>query len=941
MTKSAVRRRKSFVATPREHGVVRLVHEGHGSFRLWAVVLISLAVFLTAAVLLRDDMSARQQHLLHLAKEASQLRTEFERNPLSHYERRLLTIAHDENHVNAGYYALFAPIVYGHDYQKAVAQLRHDVLWVLAAGIAEQLRTNFNEFLNVPHETFTQREILTEFKTLEQLHDHWRGFLALDIKELGVLVYHYYALPLPASWFDSETHFFHSIASSHAPLEQDMHRKVLRHAQSWIENLASHQSGRAQALTWLGLINNEATQLHTFMTHDAILKNKILASHLQKVKEDLRSLKDWTHESAIQQKKADDMMEDYLSYVASSSFFAEDDFVLLRDYYEQKTQELERLLVRPSFLLSAPVLVAQGEGFMLHEEAQNSLTSLESLFARMDMGGYDPMPALKRASLSSIHVKWDREKLKEALHRARLLEQKLTKSLQKSSKGMIPFLARAAFGSVITSLERDVGNAWSYKGREHPFVLQNALADNMEATHDIAHILAFEESARHQLESYGGNFGVPESFLAWLMTTWSYRHIEYAFSRLAQSDIFLLPPAMDLQDGSLLHIQANFASHGTLEGWLMAQKKDLKKWLSMVEPYVQLLALGDEDMTSSAIVKDFKKMRAVFRQDEQSLSDIEQFILRAQDESYHSVCDAWFPFAPIPKEARSFLDRRTQLMRQRLYELCRKEDFYHDATARYHSLALSFNREMAGRYPFAPLDAPDHTLLDVYSFLTRWSVEIDTLYRDFAKTQDAHFRDALTFLAGMMRAREIIHKVAPISSLPVHLRFDIGQLNQFQFQFADDEPFKALYVMSGNTHLSLAQGSGNIEWVAGDGIQLSLAWGKQALEKQESIETSTAWYESVIHQKHLEQQESLYAVHGAWGLLRLIERYGVLSQQGDMDALLRLPFEEDGKSLDLLVRLDIERGGRAFALNVGEGVPFAYRAPFLEVKNETISSQVP
>lgn len=296
-------------------------------------------------------------------------------------------------------------------------------------------------------------------------------------------------------------------------------------------------------------------------------------------------------------------------------------------------------------------------------------------------------------------------------------------------------------------------------------------------------------------------------------------------------------------------------------------------------------------------------------------------VVRADD----PVCDVWFPFAPQKKEEQGFIGKRYRQLQQALFSHCEKSEFYRNASLRYASLAADFNHEMGGRYPFAPLGSADHSLLDVYEFLSHRGDDIDDLYDDFsafAGDNETLFNGrVVSFLSSLRYARHIIHAIAPINQIPLQLRFDIGHIPSL----ADDRFFRALYVKSGVHQLSLARGAGTMNLRRGDGIDLSLAWG------QRDEQASSAWYDNAIYQSRERMNHERYASHGSWGLLRLIERYGMVSRPSFTDAaataLLRLPMALEDLSLDLLVRVDIERGERALALDLVESLPFPHHAP--------------
>ena len=920
-------------------------HRRRGLF-LWCALVASI---LAAGLLLRDDIGSRHRHLLSLAIQAEQLRDGFLDNHHGSDQQALaaaLTLAHREADLLTGYYPVVASWLYRHELQDTTGRIRHALLTVVALAIENHLRATVQQLAKNPVTASlndalrASADFYDQLRNLQSHHSHWNQFLRGNLQGLDHLLSALHPVSLPALWLKDDSLAIKSVSIASAQLfaHPASRQSMMLRATAMLENL-SFYGGHWHDI--LPVMQSFTDQSHALVELGEQIGHVPLTGwrHMLTVMNRNWQLMDhWATHSEQWHHQEQRMMEVFFDNMRAISLLGDEAEEQLKRHYNQTHKKRKAQLMRSMTLLGEPLFHENDTGgYRLSDGSRDSWLALSQLLhvtAQINMN-HNPVPSLQKVAVSSLQVNWQQHLLDEAVRDARQLLHHLTVPLNSLPQGWQSVLSNFAYGVMNHELARMVGRAWTYDQsaigaqRQNYHAVKNILRRHLVASHQLSHLLAFEKSLQHQMMSYGMDTSQQsESLLGWMVTSWAYRHMEYASESLRHSAVLRLPSSFVLGDGGYQKVAAQLGTTD-LQQWLQQQKNQLHEWVTLVTPYAQLVQKdgwkndgwnGDDTLPPYALL-DSLMDDAIF------MANFDGWVEKSTQYRKEPMCNVWFPFAPSGVEQTDFVHQRFSRWQHQLFSLCQNFADYRDAATRYQSLAAAFNQGLAGKYPFAPLAAADHSLLDVYDFFSRWGDDIDWLYDDVMHhvAQGGDFdRSIAVFLLSLRHALHILQAIAPIDSLPLQLRFDIGKVTASP----SGHFFKALYVSSGMHRLSLSEGVARMDLQAGDGIDLALAWGTRGSDD------STAWYEDAIHRRQQRMAQERYASHGSWGLLRLIERYGALSQESTVGdgatALLRLPMAEmDGRKTDLLVRMDIERGTRALALDLVEGIPFPHVAPSL------------
>ena len=939
MTSAQRDQQKSLTVAARHPAPMVVAFHRRRSLVLWGALVVSIV---SAGLLLRDDISSRHRHLLALAAQAEQLRDRFLADQHGSDQQALaaaLTLAHREADLLTGYYPVVASWMYRHELQDTTGRIRHALLTVVALAIENHLRVTVQQLAKSPVVTASLNDALrasTEFydqlRDLQSHHHHWHQFLRGDLRGLDHLLSALHPVSLPALWLKDDSLAIKSVSIASAQLfaSPASRQSMMQRATAMLDDL-SFYGGHWHDI--MPVVQSFTDQSHALVELGEQIPHVPLTGwrHMLSVMNRNWQLMDhWATHSEQWHHQEQRMVKVFFDNMREISLF-EDEEEEIRHHYDKIHKARKIQLIRSMTLLGEPLFYeSETGGYRLSDGSRNSWLALSQLLhvtANVDMN-HNPVPSLQRVAVSSLQVNWQQHLLDEAVLDARRLLNHLTTPLNSLPQGWQSVLSNFAYEVMNHELARMVGRAWTYDQsasgaqRQDYHAVKDVLRRHLVASHQLSHLLAFEKSLRHQMMSYGMDTSQQsESLLGWMVTSWAYRHMEYASESLMRSAVLRLPSSFALGDGGYQMV-ASQLGQTDLQQWLQQQKNQLHEWVTLVTPYAQLVQKDgwkkDGELLPYALLDSLQHDAIV-------MARFDGWVQKSVQYRKEPMCNVWFPFAPDAAKQTDFVHQRFSQWQHQLFSLCQNFAGYRDAAARYQSLAAAFNQRLAGKYPFAPLAAADHSLLDVYDFFSRWGDDIDWLYHDVmhhvARGGDS-YRSIAVFLLSLRHALHILQAIAPIDSLPLQLRFDIGKVTASP----SGHFFKALYVSSGMHRLSLSEGAARMNLQAGDGIDLALAWGTR------DSDDTPAWYEDAIHRRQQRMAQERYATHGSWGLLRLIERYGALSQESTVGdgatALLRLPMAEiDGRKTDLLVRMDIERGTRALALDLVEGIPFPHVAP--------------
>lgn len=226
----------------------------------------------------------------------------------------------------------------------------------------------------------------------------------------------------------------------------------------------------------------------------------------------------------------------------------------------------------------------------------------------------------------------------------------------------------------------------------------------------------------------------------------------------------------------------------------------------------------------------------------------------------YANCNKQLGDKPSAPQFNLFAERRWQ-MELRARELCAKQTDL-SAEEAYRKLAVRFNLDLAGRYPFADANHGDAPVAVVKAFFTDYLAQRDALRQSLAPLKDPKWTPVRAFLDQLDGAAAFFQAsvLAPDPGRPVKL--SLG----FRAQAAAS-PGSDQVVAWAMTIASASAGYPNrataLDWNPGDGIELDLTWADYA-QVAPAADTKQAGVK-------MEGKTVTYLETGEWALLRFID----------------------------------------------------------------------
>lgn len=199
-----------------------------------------------------------------------------------------------------------------------------------------------------------------------------------------------------------------------------------------------------------------------------------------------------------------------------------------------------------------------------------------------------------------------------------------------------------------------------------------------------------------------------------------------------------------------------------------------------------------------------------------------------------------------------------------------------DSSAEYGDLAGDFNRDLAGRFPFGPLSAPDAAPSDVKRFFNRYGPDLTTLRSGLASIPSYATAGAPQFVDQLAAVQAALAPMLQDPSPDAPLTYDVAPT--FRTNAGKDPGADQIIeaeLQFGTQTLTSFSTSKSLAWTGGQPVAVRLQWALNApnvpvagkADQQPAVQGLTATYRAT----------------GVWALLRM-----VATQQPDAATLAQL-----------------------------------------------------
>jgi type VI secretion system protein ImpL len=295
--------------------------------------------------------------------------------------------------------------------------------------------------------------------------------------------------------------------------------------------------------------------------------------------------------------------------------------------------------------------------------------------------------------------------------------------------------------------------------------------------------------------------------------------------------------------------------------WLEREFKRTQALLRDVAPLVQ--ALGRQP-PCSGLQLDFwvnsleaAQLHAQPGDTTGSAALLERFVAGTLASLGRATCDRQRAGAAAPARHDLFAERQRRLAQTA--QLRCQESLMARAVSAYGAVAARFNRELAGRYPFGPLEAPDASLAATKAFFQDYAAEAEGM-EPLRSSKLLRQQSARQFVLQLDRVAAFFrHTLAMTISRPVGLsvrfrawpRLSVGADQVVSWQLVSERG---------------AAGYPNrptqMDWYFQDSLALQLSWAEQSRVRPTASDQRDL---------AVDGHEASFIGPGTWGLLRLME----------------------------------------------------------------------
>lgn len=184
-----------------------------------------------------------------------------------------------------------------------------------------------------------------------------------------------------------------------------------------------------------------------------------------------------------------------------------------------------------------------------------------------------------------------------------------------------------------------------------------------------------------------------------------------------------------------------------------------------------------------------------------------------------------------------------------------------DAYAQYRNLATRFNRDLAGRFPFAPTSERDASPALVKAFFSEYDGQRDSLRAATANLGDARWQGLRHFLDQLDKSSAFFRSNLNATDAPQPIRADIV-FHAHAKQSPGSEQIVAWRLASGSRLASYPNGASSLDWQPGEMLLLELQWAEQSRYRPVA--------DPLQPEMSVEGNVAAFANLGDWALLRFI-----------------------------------------------------------------------
>lgn len=216
-----------------------------------------------------------------------------------------------------------------------------------------------------------------------------------------------------------------------------------------------------------------------------------------------------------------------------------------------------------------------------------------------------------------------------------------------------------------------------------------------------------------------------------------------------------------------------------------------------------------------------------------------------------------------------FSSHRQQL--EKSVQMRCKGERYAQAQSAYLAVATRFNRELAGRYPFAALEAEDASLATVKAFFVDYENKRAALLKMVSGLDDPYWTDVRRFLTQLDDVSKFMRgNITPAD--PAATDGDTDALLSLNVNFralsgsaTGADQLSRMALLSGAKEISFPNGGNSMDWQYGQPLVLDLSWaGLSVWRPAVSVGTPDL---------QVEGSTASFASSGNWALLRMLDRH--------------------------------------------------------------------
>lgn len=249
---------------------------------------------------------------------------------------------------------------------------------------------------------------------------------------------------------------------------------------------------------------------------------------------------------------------------------------------------------------------------------------------------------------------------------------------------------------------------------------------------------------------------------------------------------------------------------------------------------------------------------------------LDNLFLKVLPNLQNSNCNKLLSAYQSPPLGNDLFSGHRQQLEQSVQMRCKGER-YAQAQNAYLAVATRFNRELAGRYPFGPLEADDAGLATVQAFFADYDGQRAALDKMVAGLDDPYWNGVRQFLSQLDQVDDFL-RGNMVPSGAAGANGDTNALLNVNVNFqalassaTGSNQISQMSLVSGAKWASFPNGNNSMDWQYGQPLVLDLSWAGLSLWRP-AISVNVA-------DLQVEGNTASFAAAGNWALLRMIERH--------------------------------------------------------------------